>query len=219
MREPQSRYGHVKQKDIYSCQVSNPDSFVVQLVEEQYERGVGGIAEEGKTVDEKINTGMKRNLISRRIRKINRKKNEEEQEKKAWMQETRNKEKNVRGRSKKRTDECLKKTNQNHSSVIIATRLADRGTGVRFSARVRYISFHHSVQTGSVAHTAFYSMGTGALPQDVKRPGREAEHLPPYSADINNFCRYSSTPPYVFMAWCSVNKRTDNVTFTNPYKR
>jgi hypothetical protein len=34
----------------------------------------------------------------------------------------------------------------------------------------------------------------------VKRPGREADHSPPSSTEVNNACRYISTPPYVFMA-------------------
>jgi hypothetical protein len=38
----------------------------------------------------------------------------------------------------------------------------------------------------------------------VKRPGREANHLPPCSAEVKNVWSYASTPPYVFMAWCLV---------------
>jgi hypothetical protein len=35
----------------------------------------------------------------------------------------------------------------------------------------------------------------------VKRPEREADHSPPSSAEVNNAWSYTSTPPYVFMAW------------------
>jgi hypothetical protein len=34
----------------------------------------------------------------------------------------------------------------------------------------------------------------------VKRPGREADHSPPTSAEVKKMWIYTSTPPYVFMA-------------------
>jgi hypothetical protein len=34
----------------------------------------------------------------------------------------------------------------------------------------------------------------------IKRPGREAEHSPPFSANVKNAWSYISTPPYVYMA-------------------
>jgi hypothetical protein len=39
----------------------------------------------------------------------------------------------------------------------------------------------------------------GALSLGVKRPGREAHHLPPSSAEAKNAWSYISTPQYVFM--------------------
>jgi hypothetical protein len=53
----------------------------------------------------------------------------------------------------------------------------------------------------------------GALSLGVKRPGREADHSSPSSAEIKNAWSYISTPQYVFMAWCLVKHR-DNFTFT-----
>jgi hypothetical protein len=53
----------------------------------------------------------------------------------------------------------------------------------------------------------------GALSLGVKRPGREADHSPPSSAEVKNAWSYTSTPPYAFMAWCLVKHR-DNFTFT-----
>jgi len=47
---------------------------------------------------------------------------------------------------------------------------------------------------------------TGVLSLGVKRPGREANHSPPSSAEIKNACGYISTPQYTFKAWCSVKK-------------
>jgi hypothetical protein len=35
----------------------------------------------------------------------------------------------------------------------------------------------------------------GALSLGVKRPGREADHSPPSSAEVKNACSYTSTPP------------------------
>jgi hypothetical protein len=50
-----------------------------------------------------------------------------------------------------------------------------------------------------------YSMGTGDLPPGVKRLRREADHLPPTSAEIKNTWIYASNPPYSFMAWCLIS--------------
>jgi hypothetical protein len=44
----------------------------------------------------------------------------------------------------------------------------------------------------------------GALSLGVKRPGREADHSPPSNTEVKNACSYTSTPQYVFMAWCLV---------------
>jgi len=40
----------------------------------------------------------------------------------------------------------------------------------------------------------------------VKRPGRESDHSPPYSAKVKNVWSYISTPPYVLMA-CLIKLR------------
>jgi len=41
---------------------------------------------------------------------------------------------------------------------------------------------------------------SGVLSLGVNLPGREANHLPPSSAEVKN----ASLPQYVFMAWCLV---------------
>jgi hypothetical protein len=68
------------------------------------------------------------------------------------------------------------------SSVGIALGygLDDRGCWVRFPAGAGNFSLHHRVQNGSGAHPASYSVGT----MGVKRPGREADHSPPSSAEV-----------------------------------
>jgi hypothetical protein len=41
----------------------------------------------------------------------------------------------------------------------------------------------------------------------VKRPGREADHSPPSSAEVKNAWSYTFSPQYTFMAWCLVKHR------------
>jgi hypothetical protein len=50
-------------------------------------------------------------------------------------------------------------------------------------------------QNGSGAYPASYPVGTkGSFPR-VNRPGREADHSPPSSAEVKNAWRYTSAPP------------------------
>jgi len=65
-------------------------------------------------------------------------------------------------------------------------------------------SLHYCIQS---------SLVPGALSVGVKRPGREADHSPTFSAEVKNVWSYTSTPQYVFMAWCLV-KHWENFTFT-----
>jgi hypothetical protein len=48
----------------------------------------------------------------------------------------------------------------------------------------------------------------GALSLEVKRPGREADHSPPSSAEVKN-AWILRLPQYVFMAWCLVKHRDE----------
>jgi hypothetical protein len=63
-------------------------------------------------------------------------------------------------------------------------------------------SLHHRVQPGSGVHPASYLMITrgGGLSLEVKRSGREADHSPPSSDEVENSRSYISTPQYAFMA-------------------
>jgi hypothetical protein len=88
-------------------------------------------------------------------------------------------------------------------------------TGVR-SQQWQGFSFCHRVQTGYRVQRASNSTVTGALFPGVNRPGREAGYSVPSSAKIKNSWSYTSTPPYVFMAWCLVNHE-DNFTFTSNF--
>jgi hypothetical protein len=98
------------------------------------------------------------------------------------------------------------------SSVGIALGygLDDRDSRVRFPVGAGNFSLHHRIRNGSGAYPASYQMGSFLR---VKRPGREADYSPPTSAEVKNAWSYTSTPQYVFMAWCLVKHR-DNFTFT-----
>jgi hypothetical protein len=65
--------------------------------------------------------------------------------------------------------------------------LDDRAIGGRSSARAKDFSSNLCVQTGSGAHPASYTMGTGGpFPGGKARPGRDADHSPPSSAEVVN---------------------------------
>jgi hypothetical protein len=65
--------------------------------------------------------------------------------------------------------------------------LDDRAIGFRSSAGAKDFSSSLCVQTGSGAHPASCTMGTvGPVPGDKARPGRDADHSPPSSAEVLN---------------------------------
>jgi len=53
----------------------------------------------------------------------------------------------------------------------------------------------HRIQTGPVPTQHPIQWLTGDLSLGVKRSGREADHSPPFSADVKNAWSYTSTPP------------------------
>jgi hypothetical protein len=61
-------------------------------------------------------------------------------------------------------------------------------------------SLLYVIQTSSGAHPASCPMGAGALSPKVKRPGCEADHSPPTSAEIKKMWIYTATPLSDFMA-------------------
>jgi hypothetical protein len=60
----------------------------------------------------------------------------------------------------------------------------DRVSRVRFPAGAGNFSLHHRVQNGSGAHPASYPRGTRGSFPGVKRPGHEADHSSPSSAEV-----------------------------------
>jgi hypothetical protein len=64
-----------------------------------------------------------------------------------------------------------------------------RAIGVRSTAGAKDFSSSLCVQTGSGAHPASCIMGTGSpFPGGKERPGRDADHSPPSSAEVVNEC-------------------------------
>jgi hypothetical protein len=63
--------------------------------------------------------------------------------------------------------------------------LDDRAIGVRSPAGAKDFSSSLCVQTGSGTHPDFSPMGTGGpFPGAKARPGRDADHSPPSSAEV-----------------------------------
>jgi hypothetical protein len=72
-------------------------------------------------------------------------------------------------------------------SIVSDYGLDDRAIGVRSPAGAKDFSSILCAQTGSGAHPASCTMGTGVLSAGVKaRPGRDADHSPPSSAEVVN---------------------------------
>jgi hypothetical protein len=89
----------------------------------------------------------------------------------------------------------------------------DRGSRVRFPSEAGNFSIHHRVQNGLGPTQLAIQLVPGALSLGVKRPGREADHSPPSSAEVEECVELYLHSQYVFMAWCLVKYR-DNFTFT-----
>jgi hypothetical protein len=72
-------------------------------------------------------------------------------------------------------------------SIVSDYGMDDRAIGVRSPAEAKDFSSSLCVQTGSGAHPASCTMGTGGpFPGGKARPGRDADHSPPSSAEVVN---------------------------------
>jgi hypothetical protein len=87
---------------------------------------------------------------------------------------------------------CFPKIHSNGKSrdssvgIALGYGLDDRGSRVRFPVGAGNFSLHHRVQNGSGTHPASIQWVPGTLSLGVKRPGREADHSPPSSAQVKN---------------------------------
>jgi len=79
-------------------------------------------------------------------------------------------------------------------------------TWVRFPTGKVFSFFRHRIQTAAGTHPASYTMDTGNSFSLGKASGT-FDPSPPSSADFRNAWSYTSTPPYVFVAWYFVNLR------------
>jgi hypothetical protein len=76
---------------------------------------------------------------------------------------------------------------QSSGSIVSDYGLDDRAIGVRSPAGAKDFSSSLCVQTGSRAHPASCTMGTGGpFPRGKARPGRDGDHSPPSSAEVVN---------------------------------
>jgi hypothetical protein len=72
-------------------------------------------------------------------------------------------------------------------SLVSDYGLDNRAIGVRSPAGAKDFSSNLCVQTGSGAHLASCTMGTGGpFPGGKARPGRDADHSPPSSTEVVN---------------------------------
>jgi hypothetical protein len=72
-------------------------------------------------------------------------------------------------------------------SIVCDYGLDNRAIGVLSPAGAKDFSCILCVQTGSGAHPASCTMGTGGpFPGGKAQPGRDADHSPPSSAEVEN---------------------------------
>jgi hypothetical protein len=95
--------------------------------------------------------------------------------------------------------------------IALGYRLDDRGSKIRFSTGAGNFSLHLRVQNGSGSHPATYPMGTrGSFPGGT---GREADHSPPSSAEVEEWVELYLHSPNT-PSWRGAQlKYRDNFTF------
>jgi hypothetical protein len=102
---------------------------------------------------------------------------------------------------------------QDFSSVSLPTWNWLRSVGIatgwtiraRFPAGARDFFFFHSVRTGSGAHPVSYPMGTGGSFPGGKAAEAWSRPLTSIQCRAQEWCSYTSTAPYIFIAWCLCN--------------
>jgi hypothetical protein len=81
----------------------------------------------------------------------------------------------------------LERSRVSSGSIVPDYGLEDRAIGVRSPAGAEDFSSILCVQTGSGAHPASCKISTGGpFPGGKARPGRDADHSPPSSAEVVN---------------------------------
>jgi hypothetical protein len=77
-------------------------------------------------------------------------------------------------------------------------------TGVPFPRGARITSLHHTFKPALEVIQSATQWVVGSIYLEVKRPGFESDHSPACSGEVNDAWSYTSTPPYVFIAWCLI---------------
>jgi hypothetical protein len=98
-----------------------------------------------------------------------------------------------------RTHQLLVYTHYSVVGIATGYGLDDRGFGVRVPLGSR-IFFSTSFRPALGSTQSPIQWVPGALSPAVKRPGLEADHSSPTSAETKKMWIYTSTPPYAFMA-------------------
>jgi hypothetical protein len=99
---------------------------------------------------------------------------------------------------------------RSHDSLVgiaLGYGLDDRGSRVRFAEGTGKFFFTIASRTALGPTQLPIQWVPGALSLGLKRPGREADHWPHLVPRSKNEWGYTSTPQYVFMAWCLVKHR------------
>jgi hypothetical protein len=76
------------------------------------------------------------------------------------------------------------KSRDSSVGIALGYGLDERGSRVRFPVGAGNFFLHHRVQNGSAAHLVSCPMGTRFFPLGVNRPGHEADHSPPSTAEV-----------------------------------
>jgi hypothetical protein len=90
--------------------------------------------------------------------------------------------------------------NFNLTGIALGYGLDDRDSRVPVLAAAGNFSLHLLWGPSSLLFNGYREL----FPWGLKRPGREADHSPPSSAEVKNAWSYTSTSPYAFMIPCSL---------------
>jgi hypothetical protein len=99
------------------------------------------------------------------------------------------------------------------AGIALGYGLEDRDFRVRFPATAGNLSLHCRVQNDSGAHPASYPMDSRALSLGEKRPGREADHSSPSSAEVKDCVKLYLHSPIRLHGM--VLKHRENFNFAN----
>jgi hypothetical protein len=92
------------------------------------------------------------------------------------------------------------------SSVGIATRLRVGRPGFDFRQRRWFFLIPTASRTAPGLTQSPNQWVPETCSPGAKRPGREADQLLPSIAEVRNAWSYTSSPQYVFMAWCLIKQ-------------